>query len=408
MNLQEYVDSQYPPTMTFKIDNLAPTGVLADRVQRIVKACPQFFSGERFLDVGCAKGFFSLLAAKRCKEVVAIDCKDEPLEVCRELKKIHKVPNLSIVGKSFRNFIAYEPFDRIMLGNVAHHLFMEVRGWEWIGKLAAYSSGTVVVEGPLDSSCKDMREYVPQALWTKFDRFHEEMSRFFSCLGIMPSVSYTPDRYVMVWGRRPIRCFSLDSLPVKRMIKTGDLKIFETELEEPKKSGWLGIPKRKRRCVAKIINVPEAESLGYQMRFRIAASSPYSNGLVGEIYEEDAGKYCGFLEEYCGEKPVPMYEREKECFRLHCLNQIYLSKLGYVDVDSSMINVFSGSMKIFDKSQVFPLQDAEHNIPYYPILLKQSFKTIPDEVCNNLWDALKTRDPSIVEKAYAEVVEKRL
>ena len=59
---QKLIDSlAYPPTHTYILDGLQPTGVLAQRLSVLNRLAPDFFTKKgRFLDVGCNKGFFSL------------------------------------------------------------------------------------------------------------------------------------------------------------------------------------------------------------------------------------------------------------------------------------------------------------------------------------------------------------
>jgi len=386
MNIQEYVDKKYPPTHTFYIDSLKPYGFLKERLEIINEVSPNFFMGKRLLDVGCSKGFFSLYASKRGMKVVGLDRNPLAIEICRYLSRKHNL-NVNFVCSSFRDFVAYEPFDRIFLGNVAHHLFLSVKGWDWIGKLASYSNGYVLVEGAKDANCRDMKELVPKNLHGDFNKFMYEMSRFFDLIRIVPSVSYTPDRYVMFFKRKPIQKFQLSNLQRTKTIKKGDFWIFKVKL------GWFKVG------VAKTIYKPMKNPM---LRIRMASVSPVSNGLIGEIFEND--KYVGWMEKYERSKPYRYFENEHELFKFFCEHQIFLAKNGYVDMDCATINFFKGSNKLFDKSQVYPICDiTERQMRNFMINLNQSFKTITETEKEKMMLAFQSGDSRIIQKTFEEI-----
>jgi len=392
MTLQRYVDKEYPPTMTFDVETLEPTGVLKERVEIVESEFPRFFKGEKLLDLGCSKGFFSLVNADRFSEIVAIDHNPANIELCSML---NDSPWVDFRHTGFRDFIAYEDFDRIWLGNVAHHLFMEVKGWEWISKLAAYSNGLVLIEGPKDANCKDMKECIPKRLRRKFNTFMAEMSRHFRLVDRMvPTVSYTPDRYFMLFQRLPIRRVQLNELHLGKRLKPieGSLDVLDVRKA---KTGWL------TRYVAKLI---VSECRVPKLRFKIASMTPYSNGMAAEVYDGD--DYKGWLEDYSPHTTLRYFEREHEVFRRFCEEQVFLSKLGYVDCDCATINWFT-NYKHFDKNAVYPIEMLKPTTAdSFIVMLRNSYRTINPETQERIRKALHSKDSRIIEQIFTRLRER--
>jgi len=395
LEAQHYIDVEYPPTMTFNVDTLEPTKVLKERVDLISQHFPSFFQGNRLLDVGCSKGYFSLSSAHNFREIEAIDSDDSCVALCRMLNA-HK--NVRFLHTSFRNYITYKQFDRIFIGNTAHYLFMEIEGWEWICKLAALSCGFVLIEGATSTECKDMKELIPERLQRKFGKFLEVIQRYFYLIDMIPSVSYTPDRYLMLCKRKQPPRFEASALPCIKVFKKDLFKTYLTKYRTHSYSLFM------KKIVAKIIKF--REPIWRDMnRIRVAAMSPISNGMIGEIW--DQGKMVGWLESYSRRRKYRYFENEKELFKKICIHNIFLSKLGYVDLDSATINFFKGSKLLFDKSSVFPISHLqEKSIDVFAVLLRQSYKTINEEAVEKIVAAIKTNDPATVEQAFREVLER--
>ena len=65
IKLQSMIDSlSYPPTHEYSVKDLKPKGELKIRLAQMKTVSPNFFEGDNFLDIGCNKGFFSLLASQ--------------------------------------------------------------------------------------------------------------------------------------------------------------------------------------------------------------------------------------------------------------------------------------------------------------------------------------------------------
>jgi hypothetical protein len=200
--MQSEIDAiDYPPTHTYDLASRTPTGILANRVGIIDRLAPGLFSGTSFLDVGANKGYFSLRAAAGCDTVVAI----EPMPECQRLLAGILPHNARLHRGTFGDFDSDEKFDRIFIGNGHHYPYREYGGWSWVERLAELSTGTVVLEGPIGMECTDMhRTFQTEELVKHFNRVEMDAAfdEHFELVARVPTVSYTPDRYIIHYERR--------------------------------------------------------------------------------------------------------------------------------------------------------------------------------------------------------------
>lgn len=187
-------DIAYPPTHTYNLSPLYPTGVLAKRVAIIEQIAPELFEGEDFLDVGANKGYFSMRAAEECWHVEAI----EPDPQCQELLHDILPTNATLFRGTFGEYATSQKFDRVFIGNGHHYPFIEAGGWSWVHKLAKMATNLVVVEGPSGMACTDMYNCIPGELRGEFnqDAMLEAFTAHFDFKVRVPTVGYTPDRYI--------------------------------------------------------------------------------------------------------------------------------------------------------------------------------------------------------------------
>jgi hypothetical protein len=360
--LQDKINKLYPPTHTFEIGPPPKaTGVLAQRMAIIERHFPEFLQGVRLLDIGCSKGFMSLVMSGNYSDIVGIDPDADAIDTCTKLAHVMYGGDYAKIlfhNMTFRDFSDTHPFDRIFIGNGPHHLYREVGGHEWIGKLAALSSDLVITEGPLDRSCPDLAAD-PDTYTASYDSFVPSMKKYFKLVSKVPSVAYSPQRYVCLWQRRPM-------IPPKT-------RTFE---------------KRLRHDVYTDNN---------KVDIFVASTSPVSNGLAA--FTEN-----GWLENFDADKPIRYFENERVGFGVHCENQIYLATLGYVDVDPATINIFRTSLRCFDKSGVLPILKLEHrHIGLYFYLLLQSYKNsaiIGPSMVEPILGALTSRSASGIEEVF--------
>lgn len=191
---QRLIDAKgYPPTHRYDVGTLVPGPPLDERVERILALCPDFFSGERFLDVGCSKGFFSLKAAAGYRLVVSVDPDDSALTCWRSV-----VPeNVVVLNVSFRDIQPNDTFDMIWIGNGHHYLYRDDHNW--IDKLSKLALDRVVVEGPTGPWCPDVKHFGAYQTETEF---LDEMSTGFLLMGRCESPAYTPGRAIWYFKTR--------------------------------------------------------------------------------------------------------------------------------------------------------------------------------------------------------------
>lgn len=394
-SLQEAIDSlPYPPNHDYDLKTLRPKGELKLRLEQIKVLDPDFFNGDKFLDIGCNKGFFSLFASQFFNEVHSIDNDSRHIDLCNKIKQ----KNMVVEYTSFRNFFTSDQFDKILLGNVHHYLFKECKGWEWIYKLAVISSDTVIFEGPTDMTCKDMENVIPDDLKKNFtfQKFMDTMSKFFTLETKINSI--LPQRYVLFFKRKKDifdNFYQIDQLPIKKILKDDKNSVVFLTL------------KNNRKMVAKIIKNPTDD---LKNRINIARMSPISNGVIGSVYNGDV--FIGWLEEYREDEICHYKENQKEVFKKLCDHNIFLSKIGYFDTDIATINFFKKDLKLFDKGLVIPIKSLNEEVyekfqdyseGYYFIHLKNSFDTIDEKTKNIIKNALKTRDSFIIEQTFSDL-----
>jgi len=196
VTLQEEIDSIiYPPTHTYQLEGLVPSGPLADRMRVIAKEFPGFFSWGTLLDVGCNKGYFSLYHAGK---VVGIDPDQVCINLCRKL-----VPSGSFLKSTFGELHTDAKFDKIFIGNGHHYPFIEADGWSWVEKLAEFSCGEVLLEGPINMEGVDAQRCIPKHLISEFTfkKLSDAFSPFFLPRKIVPSPLV--HRHFILFEKRP-------------------------------------------------------------------------------------------------------------------------------------------------------------------------------------------------------------
>ncbi len=395
IKLQSIIDSlSYPPTHEYNVKDLKPKGELKIRLAQMKTVAPNFFEGDNFLDIGCNKGFFSLLASKNFIHVKSIEPDKKYTDLCQLLKQ----PNMKVECTSFRNFIPEKEFDKILIGNAHHYLFKECGGWEWIYKLAAISRGEVMIEGPVDMNCKDMDKAIPKNLqeYFTFENFLKVMNRFFNLERKIQSE--IPGRYIMLFKRKPDefdKAYQFFELPVSKVLKDNKgSTVFLTE-------------RNGKKLVAKIEKNPKDI---LRIRINIARLSPVSNGAIGSIYQEN--RFIGWLEEFRKDETYQYKENQIELFKLICEHNIFLSKLGFFDYDCATINFFKKDSKLFDKDAVLPITAMNEAITdkfpgydkgSYFLILETSFDIFNEKIKKQIYKALKSKDSKIIEAAFTNI-----
>lgn len=358
MDLQAFINNEYPPTMTFDVQTLKPTKSLAERVEIIEgykDFSPFFEKSVRFLDVGCNVGFFLKRWNQFFDQCIGI----EPIKKYSDVAKVI-APDAEIVNIGFRNFSSANRFDRVFIGNGPHHLHAEINGSEWVRKLAAFTKpgGYVLTEGPIDKSNKVFCK-PPYVGFT--DYFQVEMANWFERLCIQPTTKYTPNRYLILWQR-------------KNWVD----------------DGWSGQIIRKKYKHDKLF--PDNK-----VNISVASVSPISNGIVGFTHN-------GWLEKRRNEKPLRRRgtePNELSYFKLHLIHEKFLSRIGYWDIDPGIINFWKDGI-LFDKNGVIPIADIRYgNSAAYIHLINHHYVSVPTKIKEQLRDAIDTADSSTIEGAYS-------
>ena len=378
---QDEIDSiEYPPTHEYDLETLTPKGVLAKRM----KLYPQsFFKGDSFLDIGCNKGFFSLLAKQGCRKVKGIDYDPKCIDLCKKL-------GLDVELGTFRDYNPTEKFDRIFMGNIMHYMYRECEGWEFIIKLAAISSGEVLIEAPTGMNCKAMKPVFEKRLRANFneDEFMKHMNKFFTL--ISKANSPNNNRYIMHFRRKvqlPMVIHSMSEFD-------GAKKIKETKESTCYRHGNLIYKIQKNRSTE--------DEIGYF----IASHSPVSNGVYTWMYHYKDG-FIGWVERYSEKKSLGHYDKQEEVFKKLCEHNVYLAKLGYTEMDMGTSN-FMEDLTMVDKGGVWHIKDIQ-NIAlgkdgYFLKMFRDSFD-IPLEY-DLIHETLATRDSKKIENMYQGFLQK--
>lgn len=381
MSLQERIDElAYPPTHTYRLEGLAPTGVLEQRLKIITRMAPTFFtSGIRFLDVGCNKGWFSLSHINiPFKYIVGIDYNDESIHLCKEVQQslgLHR--GLHFFNTTFRNFTPLYKFDRVMIGNVHHYLYKDTGGWEWIPKLSALmtNGGFVLIEGPKDMSCSDMDNFFDDTkLEIAFTNLPERMARYgLKLIKSELAVTYTPGRCVWLFKKSVPR----NNIPL------------------PTRPG----------LVVKYINFETLD----QIRVELGSYAPYSNPIDGWVKREN--NVYGWTEKEIVDLRTYKYrENEKELFNAFCDRNVFLAKNGFIDLDGGTLNfgLSGGRLVHFDKGAIHPISSLnkthwDYNNGVCMVVLRQSYDSIQEDIYERISIALSTKDSKTIENCFREV-----
>lgn len=357
MTPQQTIDSiAYPPTHTYNFNTLTPRDILA---QRVAITPMDFFGGNRLLDVGCNKCFFSMYSSSRFKEVVGIDSVKQYVDFGNQIAK----HNTKFIHTTFKDFWDVKQFDRIYFGNVHHYMYRECGDWSWIHKLAALSNGEVLIEGPIDSTCKDVVNCMPKDLLDNytFDKFMEVMSNYFELVLKIPTVSYTPDRFIMHFKKK---CAILTGAAIEKTYN----------------------------------NHGTDDDLNYSENNPVSVSICGSSPIANKVY--DVTEH-GWKEQKISENPYRYFEHEVELLRRICDHEIYLAKLGYWDMDTATINFFNPSGIFFDKGSTMPIQKiCAKRIECFKILFAQSYKKF--SLPNALIQALESKDAVAIQQQWTQ------
>lgn len=370
--MQANIDAlAYPPTHQYDLLTMKPRGPLAERVKAMARVAPGFFSGKRLLDIGANKGFFSLAYKDHFSEVSAIEPDLLYADLC-------KVLGVNVEYVSFRDYEVKKTFDRIFIGNVHHYLYRD-SGWAWIAKLSVLASDLVLIDGP-DGYIPDVSRAGIDKGFTR-EAFAAEMSRWFDLVAEGPTTSYNPDRKITLWRRHK----ALPAAPIPS--NTAVLRPYTFDKNGNEKCGVL----LADGVVWKIFNALDPT---FCLRVQLAATSPYSNGLIGFVAFGD------HLVGWC--EPLVRDERpgEAACWQAYCRHQQFLASIGYTELDYSPANwsIDQGQIRTFDKNDVCSI--AAKPLKNAMVMLRKNHDD--QALCDRVEAALAERDSWKLEAAFKE------
>jgi len=345
--IQKKIDTGYPETCIFDVKSLRPKGTLVERLKIFDAVAPRFFEeGKRILDIGCARGFFSLLAHRRqlsegddkVSPGVAIDI--NPEFVADATKLAEGLP-IRFVCSSFQDFLLGGGcFDRIFIGNGPHYMF---RGCgfhhDWLAKLSVLSTDLVLMEGGFDFGDPELHSLVngpgPVSRFS-FSAFEKAVSQHFDILAHVSS---------HIKGRDVVLLKKKTDLTLRevQLNKLEFIKVFSMGFRTLQTYFLSSIDGREVYC--------KLYGQGFKVgEARLASKSPYSTDILACIRHGDV--LAGWAEEKCDEEILTM---TPEVARVACKHQLFLLRNGVLDIDLATINYMrlNGRVVNVDKNQVY-------------------------------------------------------
>jgi len=365
MGLQEEIDQlTYPPTHTYKLKPLEPTGLLKIRFDHLRRIAPTFYNGKSLLDIGASKGFYSLWAAQHgFKRIVAI----EPQEVYADILRRVLPEQATVCQEKFGKFCKSNrpllpTFDRILITNAPHYLFGEYGGWDWWKDVAdlCHDGAQVVYEGPVDM--RDKKCFVPKLAPETESQFNTgsaldaPMAAGFELCAAVDSPRPTSDRCILVFVRRGSR----HSVSTIQQVQKATLHVSRIWKNKPgfsiyQTTSGLFCKENKN------LNLDSANEL---LRLKVAARSSFATPI--ELFIYDGEKLVGWAEPdttetthwyTSGREPLARDE-VKSVLKSFCRYQIGLAGDGYLDLDNGSANWgvdLIGRQYTCDKGAVLPI-----------------------------------------------------
>ncbi len=402
MNLEEkqqLLDSMIQPeTMQYELSTLTPRESMIGRIKVFDDVCPGFFEfGDRLLDVGCGKGFFSLFAARNRSssfiEAVGIDYNQKAIDLCNEIKE----DGTRFICNSFREFAIDAYYDRIFIGNGPHYLFADChQTWDWIYKLAVLSTDLVLLEGGFNFEDQQMLDLINSedgASNFTFDKFQNVVEKFFTIEAKVQSS--IPGRYVVLLKKKPIQPFDevqMYDLPILHVFRLGG-SVHSTIFLSKYKGQLVFCKLYPIGCIP----------------YSIQLSSMFngSSDIICMIKWND--KYVGCCEPFI---PGENCEESKDLVKVliaQCKLGIFLAKNGYMDIDIAAGNCIhmDGKITIVDKNQVYPIKGLdERHTNLWSKLLENPNLPLNDSDRKLVEKAVISNDSHNVEIAFTQILNK--
>lgn len=146
----------YPENYMFDAKTLLPEGVLSKRVELMKENIPELFTGgTSLLDIGCNKGYFSLLLSKKYKRIVGYDVDVRMIEIARDVKSYHGIKNVEFNVGGLVDISNRSRYETVYLGGVHHLIFaQEVNSgldpMNFIRKLKKIAKKYIIIDGVMN------------------------------------------------------------------------------------------------------------------------------------------------------------------------------------------------------------------------------------------------------------------
>ena len=171
---QELDGLEYPPTHTYIIESMTPTGILKSRVD-IIEHILEFYCQEselqQALEVGFNKGFLLHVLSNKFQVVDGCEPKGGFCDFVDSIKQ-EKLNNIGFLEKkTFKDlpWSEFHKYDCILLANCMHYIYREYGDFSFFNKIAYMCKGILIIEGFEDVSVDDIasnyaRENWPQSM----------------------------------------------------------------------------------------------------------------------------------------------------------------------------------------------------------------------------------------------------
>jgi SAM-dependent methyltransferase len=397
---QKLLDAQIEPqTMTYQLENLTPTGNLLERVKAFRAVGAEFFTaGERLLDVGCAKGYFSFIAANAGLQVKGIDPNRAAIDLCNELTDPSNPIEFDCC--SFRDLWLEDVYyDRIFIGNGPHYMFVGSGGnWDWIDKLAVLSSGHVLLEGGFDFEDPQMNDLIPEHARSKFtwEQFKSKAELYFHIIVYAPSP---------VKGRHIVLLEKKKDLDLFREVQLYDLPIHQAFRLGWKEHSTLFYTELQEAVFAKLYPIgcrPQT--------LQLSSMFSKTSNIKAIIKFED--QYAGCCETFHSHPTWGMLDDIRTCARIYCEYQIFLIRQGHIDIDANVGNFVynrtSREARLVDKNQIYPIQSSfdERHSDSYVNFFKDPELNLPEHCIDELGVAMRSGDSYRLEAVFETLLAK--
>lgn len=149
---------EYPVNHTYDPETLEPLDIMKDRIGLLNKNAPEMMEGgNSLLDIGSNKGFISFHLNKKYKKIVGYEPLKPYVDICNEIKELHKIKNIKFIRGSFKDIPDNVTYDVVFVGNVQHYFFRDCvlggkDGYDYLRKLDMIANKYIIFDGPQEGS----------------------------------------------------------------------------------------------------------------------------------------------------------------------------------------------------------------------------------------------------------------